>query len=72
MMTSPHPTIHVNGKARTVPHGLTVEGLLRHLELEPRLVVVERNRAILARDRYAEEAVAAGDRFELVQFVGGG
>ena len=64
--------IRVNGKDREVPGGLTVHALLEHLELNPALVVVERNREILDRSRYQEAPVEAGDSFELVHFVGGG
>lgn len=64
--------IELNGKERDVRAGLTVRGLLETLELESGLVVVERNREILARDRYDEVAVREGDRLELVHFVGGG
>lgn len=64
--------VQLNGRDSDVPTGLTVRGLLEALELEPRLVVVERNREILARVRYDEVAVCEGDRLELVHFVGGG
>jgi len=64
--------VEVNGEARQLPSGLSVEEMLRHLQLEPRLVVVERNGEILRRDAYAGAAVQEGDRFELVHFVGGG
>ena len=64
--------VELNGKERDVRAGLTVRGLLETLELESGLVVVERNREILARDRYDEVAVREGDRLELVHFVGGG
>jgi len=64
--------VRVNGRDREVPSGLTVHGLLEHLELEPGLVVVERNRAILDRERYDEVEVREGDTLELVHFVGGG
>ena len=46
--------------------------LLEALGLNPALVVVERNRQILDRSRYAEVEVDAGDVLELVHFVGGG
>ncbi len=62
----------VNGKDRAVPAGLTVRGLLEHLELVPELVVVEHNREIVDRSRYSEVTLEAGDRLELVHFVGGG
>jgi thiazole synthase len=64
--------VELNGKERNVRAGLTVRGLLEILELESGLVVVERNREILARARYDEVAVCEGDRLELVHFVGGG
>lgn len=64
--------VQLNGKEREVPAGLTVKGLLESLGLEPRLVVVERNREILQRARYDEVRVGEGDRLELVHFVGGG
>jgi thiamine biosynthesis protein ThiS len=64
--------VQLNGKEREVPAGLTVQGLLESLGLEPRLVVVERNREIIARARYGEVKVGEGDRLELVHFVGGG
>ncbi|MDE2874430.1 MAG: sulfur carrier protein ThiS [Gemmatimonadota bacterium] len=65
-------SIVLNGERRRVAAGLTVAGLLRSLELEPGMVVVERNREILARDAVGATAVEDGDRIELVHFVGGG
>jgi thiamine biosynthesis protein ThiS len=62
----------LNGESRTVGAGLTVAGLLRSLELVPGMVVVERNREILARDALQTTPVEEGDRIELVHFVGGG
>jgi sulfur carrier protein len=64
--------VRLNGEDRTVPAGLSVHALLEHLELHPRLVVVERNGEILRRDAYAGAEVRAGDTLELVHFVGGG
>ncbi|HWK90551.1 MAG TPA: sulfur carrier protein ThiS [Longimicrobium sp.] len=73
MMTSGATiSVRVNGDERAVPDGLDVERLLTHLELHPRMVVVERNGEILRRDGLAGAAVREGDRFELVHFVGGG
>ena len=65
-------SIVVNGEARKVKPGLSVVALLRGLGLEPGMVVVERNREILARRDLADASVKDGDRFELVHFVGGG
>jgi len=65
-------TITLNGDEREIPDGLTVEGLLAHLDLHPRTIVVERNGDILRRDAYPSVQVGEGDRLELVHFVGGG
>jgi thiamine biosynthesis protein ThiS len=65
-------TVRVNGDERAVPAGLSVAGLLAHLGLEPRMIVVEQNGDILRRESYAGAAVRAGDQLELVHFVGGG
>ena len=65
-------TIKLNGEEREVPADLSVSGLLVHLELDERLVVVERNREIVRRDRYEEVGIGEGDTIELVHFVGGG
>lgn len=66
-------SLTVNGERRTVAGGSTLADFLRALELDPRLVVVERNRTIL-RDREAYDgiALAADDVLEIVHFVGGG
>ena len=65
--------INVNGDVREIPRGSTVASLLASLELNPQLVVVERNRAILRdRDAYPSIELAAGDNIEIVHFVGGG
>ena len=62
----------INGDPREVPAPLTLAGLLDHLGLDPRLVVVEHNRAIVRRGTLAAVPVAEGDVLELVHFVGGG
>lgn len=61
-----------NGKTRTVEDGLSVEGLVRSLGLDPLYVIVERNGEPVERKRYAEVALEEGDRLELVRAVAGG
>lgn len=72
MMVSETVGVTVNGKDRRVPSGLTVFTLLQSLDLNPALVVVERNREIVDRGSYPDVFVQEGDVFELVHFVGGG
>lgn len=61
-----------NGRVRQVAAGRTVVGFLRDLELDPDVVVVERNGAIVARERIDEVRLEAGDELEIVHIVGGG
>jgi thiamine biosynthesis protein ThiS len=66
-------SITVNGTPRTAPAGATLAELLRALQLDPRLIVVEHNGVILRdRNSFAAVALEAGDVLELVHFVGGG
>ncbi len=67
-------TIHVrvNGKNLEIDGGLSVQELVKSLDLDPRLIVVELNRQILSRDSFGELHVSEGDQVELVHFVSGG
>lgn len=64
--------IEVNGKPREVSDGASVADLLDELELDGRLVVVELNREIVRRTERSDVGLQAGDRIEIVHFVGGG
>jgi sulfur carrier protein len=65
-------SILVNGENRTARPGVMVTDLLRELGLDSGRVAIERNLEILPRTKWAETGVEAGDRYEIVQFVGGG
>jgi thiamine biosynthesis protein ThiS len=64
--------ITINGETRRVPAPATVADLLRHLNLDPRTVVVELNREIVRRPHLGDTVLSDGDTVELVHFVGGG
>ena len=64
--------ISVNGEPRTLSAPATLSDLLQALELDPRTVVVELNRAIVRRPSLGTTPLANGDSVELVHFVGGG
>lgn len=61
----------VNGEER-LTEAKTVAELVVELSLDPRKVAVERNLEIVPRSLHGATAVEEGDRFEVVQFVGGG
>jgi len=65
-------SIVVNGENRAAKPGATVIDLLRELGLDSGRVAIERNLEILPRPQWTETQVAPGDRYEIVQFVGGG
>lgn len=64
--------IFLNGEPREVDDGTTVAGLLQTLQLDPRYLAVELNRAVVSRTRHAEIALQPGDTVEIVTLVGGG
>jgi thiamine biosynthesis protein ThiS len=64
--------IVVNGEARKANYGTMVSDLLVLLGLDSGRVAIERNLEILPRRAWSQTRVEAGDRYEIVQFVGGG
>ncbi len=66
-------TIVVNGESRPLTTGSSLGDLLRSLAIDPRMVVIERNRGILRdREAYDRLVLCEGDAIEIVHFVGGG
>lgn len=65
-------SIVVNGEDREAKCGSTVSDLLLALKLDSGRVAIERNLEILPRSDWGETVVESGDRYEIVQFVGGG
>jgi thiamine biosynthesis protein ThiS len=65
-------SIVVNGEKREAKPGATVADLLVTLGLDSGRVAIERNLEILPRPAWIQTPVESGDRYEIVQFVGGG
>jgi sulfur carrier protein len=64
--------VNVNGAAQRFEPGTDIAALLEQLKLAGRRVAVERNGEIVPRSRFAQTALASGDRLEIVVAVGGG
>ena len=62
----------MNGEPFEIAGPITISALLADLKIDPRIVAVEHNLAIVKRDRQASVVVNAGDEIEIVRFVGGG
>ena len=62
----------VNGERRTLPEPVRISEFLAMHGLNPKMVVVEHNRAIVPRDRYEDVLLQSGDELEIVQMMAGG
>jgi sulfur carrier protein len=74
MEMSETKTIEVvlNGERRSVPAGLTVDGLLAFLEMNASRVAVELDHAIVRKSDWPATEIREGAQLEVVWFVGGG
>ena len=64
--------ITVNGEKRQFPEGTTVVAMLESEGFSGGRVAVEINLDIVPQRLFKERELAAGDRVEIVSFVGGG
>lgn len=71
-MTATDRAVTINGKDEELPPGLTVAQLLARREIHTTLVAVELNGRILHPVELDRVVIVAGDRLEIVHFVGGG
>ena len=64
--------ITLNSEPRRIASGQNIDTLLESLGLERDLVAVELNGELIRKARFGELELGAGDRIEIVEFVGGG
>ena len=65
-------TIDLNGNSNEVPAKVeNVQQLLGHLNLADRILIVELNKEIVAKDAY-DKPIQDQDQIEIIHFVGGG
>ena len=64
--------IQVNGEPRGWRDGGTVADLLKDLAISAERVAVELNLEILDRKDFGQRSLRAGDRIEILGFIGGG
>lgn len=62
----------VNGEEREIVEGCTVGQLLDELQVLRQRVAVEVNQRVVRRADHDSHRLQAGDRVEVVHFVGGG
>ena len=64
--------ITLNGTARSVAEEASIGDLIAEYKLSPKAVIVELNGAVIKASDATAHKLAAGDRLELIQVVGGG
>jgi thiamine biosynthesis protein ThiS len=64
--------IRLNGAAREVGDGVTLDRLVAELALDGGVIAVEINRAVVKRGSYPRTRLEPGDEVEIVTLVGGG
>lgn len=65
--------LKINGNKTELPDGIsTVADLLKHYELDNKVMIVELNAGIVDKNKHNETTIQEGDQVELVHFVGGG
>jgi sulfur carrier protein len=62
----------VNGEPRTLTEGTSVAELIELLGLEGRKLAVAIDRQVVPRSQYRTRQLAAGNRVEILEAVGGG
>jgi thiamine biosynthesis protein ThiS len=72
MEREPTLKIRLNGDEYSTDGPLSVEDLLRRLEIHPERVAVEVNLKIVKKQDYQTTILQEGDQVEVVSFVGGG
>ena len=65
-------SVVLNGNMHELASATTLAELVAELGLKPDRVAVERNGEIVARETWLEVTLQAGDKLEVVHFVGGG
>jgi sulfur carrier protein len=67
-------TLKINGEEKQFDGGLpaTLSQLLAHLKLDEATVVAEIDGEIIERAKFAVTKLNAGQKIELIRFVGGG
>jgi len=63
--------IQLNGENQEIAAS-TIAELIAELKLETRMIAVEKNMEVVAKSTYANTAIQAEDRIEIVHMIGGG
>ncbi|MFE5738119.1 sulfur carrier protein ThiS [Streptomyces celluloflavus] len=71
-MSAPTVSVSVNGEAREIPGGLTLDRLVATLSRAPGGVAAAVNETVVPRTRWSDTPLGEGDRVEVLTAVQGG
>lgn len=62
----------INGKSMELEEGITLQQMLDILENKSKMIVIEQNRNIIAKENFTSTKIEEGDEIEIITFAGGG
>ena len=65
-------TIVINGEEKTVEEGTTLAQLIRDLGIETKVMAAAINMEVVKKEMWKTRVLQAGEKVELLHFVGGG
>ncbi|MGO9603322.1 MAG: sulfur carrier protein ThiS [Candidatus Binataceae bacterium] len=65
-------SITLNGEPYQLDGDARLSALIERLKMRPARIAVELNQEVVTKARYAETILKAGDKVEIINFVGGG
>ena len=68
----PKIKILLNGEERLIEAQTSIQKLVEDLELDVKKIAIEKNYEIILPDDFGGEVLSAGDKIEIVHFIGGG
>lgn len=64
--------IILNGEEKFLDHEMSVEQLIKKLDLDVKKIAVEKNLEIVSQDKFSQVMIEDGNHVEIVHFIGGG
>ena len=68
----PKINILLNGEEKLIEAKTSIKKLIDELELDVKKIAIEKNYEIILPKHFESEALSAGDKIEIVHFIGGG
>ncbi len=64
--------IKINGKERTISDSATVTAMLKELNINNPMIIIELNRNVIKKNEYNNTILSPNDTVEIITLMGGG